>query len=91
MLQLDIGELDLGPDRRAGVGLGEAEGSTGLAPERLRFPDRHGQAAAAQIGRHRRAPELDVAERDATCRQSHVKIDASQAVERDRLPARRSQ
>ena len=76
MLQVDIAELDLSLDRRAGVGLGETEGAIGLATKRLRLADRHGQAAAAQVGCHRGAPELDVAKRNAACRQPHVEVDA---------------
>src|SRR5262249_10472626 len=85
LLQVDIAELDLRLDRRAGVRLGETEGAIGFATKRLGLADRHGQAAAPQIGRPRRASKLHVAERDAARRQPQIEVDAGEAAKRHRL------
>src|SRR5437899_1418117 len=73
--------------RSAGISVGEAKRAARLAAERLRFANRHGQVAAAQIGRYRGAPELDVAKRHAAGRQPQIDVEAGQARERDRLSA----
>ena len=61
LLEIDVGELQLRLEVGARRRLGEPERALDHAAEGLRLADRHGEIAAAQIGRDRRAPELGAA------------------------------
>src|SRR5947209_5449215 len=65
LVEIDIGELQLGPEISAGRRFRQPERPPDHAAEGLRLADRHREIAAAQIGRHRRAPELGIRDIDA--------------------------
>src|SRR5262249_34983005 len=84
LLEIDVGELQVGLEIGAGRRLGDPEGAPEDAAEGLRLPDRHGEIAAAQIGRDRRASELGVGDGDAGGRQPEVDVEAVEPLEPDR-------
>src|SRR5262249_38219005 len=86
LVEVDVGELKVGPDRSTRLGLGKAERTTGDAAEGLRFSDRDGQVATAQIGSDCGSSELDMAKRNPGSRQSQIHVEAGQTRKRDRLP-----
>src|SRR5207247_9822813 len=76
MLEIDVGELQLRLEIGSAARLGQSERPFDYAAEGLGFAHRHGQVAAAQMCRHRRAPELGTGDSDARRRQSESEVDA---------------
>ena len=65
LVEINIGELQLGPKISAGRRFRQPERAPNHAAEGLRFADRDREVAAAQIGCDRRAPELGTGDIDA--------------------------
>src|SRR5262249_23143941 len=65
LFEIDIGELQLGPEISAGRRFRQPERPSDHAAEGLRFADGDREVHAAYIGGQRRAPELGVGDIDA--------------------------
>src|SRR5262249_36180830 len=85
LFEINIGELQLGPEISAGRRFRQPERPPDHTAEGLRLADRYREIAAAQIGRNRGAPELGVRDIDAGGRQPEVEVHAVEAIERDRF------
>jgi hypothetical protein len=85
LLEIDVGELQLGLEISPCRRLGKPERPFDYAPEGLRFPDHHREIAATQIGCDRGSPKLGIRDIDAGSRQPEIDMDAVEAIECDRL------